>query len=227
MEYTFGELLEALQKYLAEHEQDTNELGDLTITESTELPRADFAVREAAGDLIKVLHSYDEFLRQFGGWAIAAGKDFATLDILRNHLEHSHEPLPMCYIPNSRASLLGWDLVLDLATLIADLERTGKLMDFPRLDKLNEWNEDGIINLTYEFEVVLFHAIGEYVDISKEIGSEANKSVRKLKKLTVGDDISAAEAVTIKDIIQFYVGENSKRRRLARENKRTLKHLTK
>lgn len=227
VEYAFSELLEVLQSYLKCHRSDTGGLQNLVITEDMELPRASFATREIAGDLIKSLHSYDEFLRKFGGWAIASEKDFIKLDILRNHLEHALIPLPMCYKPKSRVSPPNWDLVLDLVALIAELKITGTLMDSPRIDKLEEFSEDGIINLTADFEAVVVNATNEYAGISKDMNSEAEKSIKKLSKLVAGKVAGRREVKTMNDIIKFYIGENAERERLAKENEKTISRLTK
>lgn len=229
IEDSFGKLLWCTKVYLKEHRRDTKRLKMPTPwTEDETPPFANFAVREAAGELIKAQHTYDEFLRRFDGTRIAPKADFDMLDKLRNHVEHGLAELALCYVPASAKPEPIWNLTLDLAATISDLEQTGRLMKRPKIAELERLPQckDGTINLSEAFEIVTASAMKNYPDMSWENSVDANNSARSLREAADSAIASGRDQSEIENIVQFYSEENEIRERLAKENEKLLKRVS-
>lgn len=223
LESSYGQMVKTAKLFLAEMRADVAHLNSVRTRRDQNRkqgwPSANESVRSVAGKLLREVHVYYEFLLRYSTTNVLP-QDYDTVDVLRNHVEHGTPVLPMCYIPAERDKRPGWELAVDLATLVEDLAQIGILMDSSSFDRLVNLSQEGnrIINLSHPLEMAVSDAMRYHFATSEDISILVLRHFEDLQEVLEDAEESGDDEVV--DILRDYLGNNEVRQTLAEENKK-------
>lgn len=223
LESAFGQMLRTAELFLSEVRADVRSLDSAQRQhqkgEEQARPAASESVRSVAGKLLCETHMYYEFLRRYSTTNVLP-EDYGIVDELRNYAEHGSPVLPMYYIPAERTKQPGWELAVDLVTLVEDLARVGILMDSSSFDRLVNLSQEKnrIINLSHPLETAIGDAMAYHDNVSEEISVYVREYFELLQEILAEAEENGD--IEVADIIRNYLKNNEIRQTLAGENKK-------
>lgn len=232
IESSYGDMIESAGDWRKSLKSDISALGDNPIPKNPNnilnLPEASAAVSKTAGELMKRLHVYYEQLNRYRGQKATTPSDFDVIDKFRNYAEHAGggTHIPMCYVPPDRKeSPLGWELAVDLATILQDVGRISRLAESGIEALINlPQNDNGIINLSEPLEAAIAEALEGHIGVSDEISLGVDNLTPDLEAALA--TAKSSQDFELEAVLQLHVNRNALRLELAAASERIAQDTT-